>query len=170
MSVTSPLARAFLDALHTDPPAITELRALLRIDQPRPVPAADGWLDTKAAARYLGLTIHGVHKLTAGRLIPFEQDGPGCRCWFKPAELDAWREKGGAGGYTPAARSVHVSVSGARSARPVPATAPLPPRPERVSSRVRLPYELPGCAPRVTSRASPPPTDSDTRRAGDPQR
>ena len=96
MSTTSPLARALLDALHADPAEITELRDLLQIDPPPSMPDAGGWLDTKRAAEYLGITTHGLYKLTAGRLIPFEQDGPGCRCWFKPADLDAWRQHGGA--------------------------------------------------------------------------
>jgi hypothetical protein len=96
MSAQSPFARAILDALHADPAAITELRALLHIDAPQPTPVDDGWLDTNHAAAYLGITANGLHKLTAGRLIPFEQDGPGCRCWFKRSELDAWRENGGA--------------------------------------------------------------------------
>jgi excisionase family DNA binding protein len=52
---------------------------------------ADGWLDTKQAAIYVGLSSHALHKLTAAREIPFEQDGPGCKCWFRRSELDAWR-------------------------------------------------------------------------------
>ena len=97
MSATNLLARAILDALDSDPAAAAELADLLapslrlRLD---PVQPDDGWLDTKRAAEYLGLTTSGLHKLTAGRRIPFEQDGPGCRCWFKRCELDAWRERG----------------------------------------------------------------------------
>jgi hypothetical protein len=52
---------------------------------------ADGWLDTKRAAEYLGISPASLHKHTAAREIPFEQDGPGCKCWFKRCELDAWR-------------------------------------------------------------------------------
>ena len=55
----------------------------------------DRWMGAREAASYLGVSVHALHKLTAGRLIPFEQDGPGCRCWFKRSELDAWRERGG---------------------------------------------------------------------------
>jgi excisionase family DNA binding protein len=98
MSATSALARVVLDALHSDPAAAAELADLLapylrpRTDTGQP---DDGWLDTKRAAEYLGLTTSGLHKLTSARLIPFEQDGPNCRCWFKRSELDAWRERGG---------------------------------------------------------------------------
>jgi len=51
----------------------------------------DSWLDTKEAAEHLGITRNALHKATAGRSIPFEQDRPGCKCWFKRSELDAWR-------------------------------------------------------------------------------
>jgi hypothetical protein len=95
MSEASPLARAMIEALNSDPAARAELRALLRIESQPPTPRLDGWLDTKGAAEYLGLTANGMHKLTASRMVPFEQEGPGCRCWFRRSELDAWRESGG---------------------------------------------------------------------------
>ena len=101
MSATAPLARAILDALRSDPAACAELADLLaphvwkRMEAPATQPQ-DGWLDTNRAAEYLGITTNGLHKLTASRSIPFEQDGPGCRCWFRRSELDAWRERAGA--------------------------------------------------------------------------
>jgi excisionase family DNA binding protein len=51
----------------------------------------DRWLDSRQAAAYLGMSVHAIHKLTAARTIPFEQDAPGCKCWFKRSELDRWR-------------------------------------------------------------------------------
>jgi hypothetical protein len=51
----------------------------------------DGWLNSRDAAGYLGMTLGALHKLTAAHTIPFEQDGPGCRCWFRRSELDRWR-------------------------------------------------------------------------------
>jgi len=51
----------------------------------------DRWMDTKAAAAYLGLTVNALRKLTAERSIPFEQDVRGGKCWFQRSELDAWR-------------------------------------------------------------------------------
>ena len=91
---------AALIVASLDGPALDALADLLapKLEQ-RLKPAAtahDGWLDTKRAAAYLGLSVNALHKLTAARLIPFEQEGPGCKCWFKPSELDAWRESGGA--------------------------------------------------------------------------
>jgi excisionase family DNA binding protein len=50
-----------------------------------------GWMDTKRAASYLGLSVTALHKLTAARRIPFHQDGPGAKCWFLRFELDRWR-------------------------------------------------------------------------------
>lgn len=63
--------------------------------QSRPV-CEDRWLGARAAAEHLGMSLHALHRLTAERVIPFEQDGPGCKLWFQVAELDRWRRKGGA--------------------------------------------------------------------------
>jgi excisionase family DNA binding protein len=55
------------------------------------LPIADGWMSTAQAARYLGLSVTALHKLTSARRIPFAQDAPGGKCWFKRSELDSWR-------------------------------------------------------------------------------
>jgi hypothetical protein len=60
-----------------------------------PVNAEDGWLDAKRAADYVGLSVDALQKLTADRAIPFEQEGPGCKLFFKRSELDSWRVVGG---------------------------------------------------------------------------
>ena len=53
----------------------------------------DGWLNSREAVRYLGLTsLHALHKLTAARQVPFVQERPGARCWFRRSDLDRWRE------------------------------------------------------------------------------
>jgi excisionase family DNA binding protein len=54
-------------------------------------PTQDGWLDSTRAAEYLGISRASLHKKTAAREIAFEQDGPGCKCWFRRQDLDAWR-------------------------------------------------------------------------------
>lgn len=51
-------------------------------------------MTSRAAADYLGLSVGAYHKLTAARAVPFEQRGPGCRCWFKREELDRWQHAG----------------------------------------------------------------------------
>jgi excisionase family DNA binding protein len=51
----------------------------------------DRWLDAKGAAEYLGLSVDALHKRTATRGIPFTQDAPGGKCWFRRSELDRWR-------------------------------------------------------------------------------
>jgi hypothetical protein len=61
-----------------------------------PAAASDGWLDAKRAAAYVGLSVNALRKLTAERAIPFEQEVPGCKSWFKRSSLDAWRAAGGA--------------------------------------------------------------------------
>ena len=32
-------------------------------------------------------------RMTAERRIPFSQDRPGARCWFRRSDLDRWREQ-----------------------------------------------------------------------------
>jgi excisionase family DNA binding protein len=58
--------------------------------------APDEWLTSKQAAAYLGISVNALHKLTSARAVPFEQDAPGCKAWFRRSSLDAWREAGGA--------------------------------------------------------------------------
>ena len=53
-----------------------------------------GWLTTKEAAEYLGLSVAALHRHTAARTISFVQDAPGGRCWFTRDDLDQWRERG----------------------------------------------------------------------------
>jgi excisionase family DNA binding protein len=57
--------------------------------------ADDPWLDTTAAAEYLGVNRDTLRKLAAARAIPSEQDGRGCKRYFRRSSLDEWRESGG---------------------------------------------------------------------------
>lgn len=87
----SALGAAILGALDDD-----DLAALIDLAWPKiaerlPAPAEDGWLDSHAAARYLGVSRNALHKLSAARAIPCEQGGPGCKLWFRRCDLDAWR-------------------------------------------------------------------------------
>jgi hypothetical protein len=66
-----------------------------RLEQYLYSPDGDRWLNARDAATYLGMTVTALHKLTAARAIPFEQDGPDCRLWFRRSELDHWRRGGG---------------------------------------------------------------------------
>jgi hypothetical protein len=89
----SDLAFIFVAAL--DDRALDALAARLapRLD-PRlraAAPRADEWLDARRAAAYLGLTLNALHKHTAARTIPFEQNIAGGKLWFKRDQLDAWR-------------------------------------------------------------------------------
>jgi excisionase family DNA binding protein len=53
------------------------------------------WLDSRHAADYIGIHRDTLRKLAAERTIPSEQDGPGCKLYFRRADLDAWRGGGG---------------------------------------------------------------------------
>ena len=57
----------------------------------------DEWLDSRQAAGYLGLHRDTLRRLAAARAIPAEQDGRGCRLFFRRAALDQWRRSGGRG-------------------------------------------------------------------------
>ncbi len=58
-------------------------------------PSNSRWLPSGDAASYLGIPYSSLKKLMAARAIPFEQRAPGCRCYFRTDELDAWRQRGG---------------------------------------------------------------------------
>jgi hypothetical protein len=88
------LARALLDAIDDDALELLAERLAPRLMGRLAQSEAreDRWLDSKRAAEYLGITPNALYKLTAAREVPFEQDGPGCKCWFRQSELDAWRQ------------------------------------------------------------------------------
>ena len=83
------LDRATLDKLAD---LVAERLAPL-VSTPTVTPAA--WLDSKGAATYLGFeSVSPLHKLTARREIAFSQDSTGGKCWFRVADLDAYRLRG----------------------------------------------------------------------------
>ena len=95
------LAAAIVGAL--DDPALDQLADLLAARLAARIktdeqPSAE-WLDAAGAAAHLGLTRHALHKLTAARAIPFEQEAPGCKLWFQRTDLDHWRRNGGVRGH-----------------------------------------------------------------------
>lgn len=55
----------------------------------------DEWLDSRQAAEYLGLHRDTLRRLAAARAIPAEQDGRGCKLFFRREVLDEWRRCGG---------------------------------------------------------------------------
>jgi len=60
-----------------------------------PESVGDDWFDSLHAADYLGIHRDTLRKLAAERAIPSEQDGPGCKLYFRRSDLDAWRHSGG---------------------------------------------------------------------------
>lgn len=85
----STLGRALLDQLDADD--LAELRRRLALDPPLPAEPADGWLDSTAAAAYLGISRHALHRLTSDRRLPCSQDAPGGKLFFRRSALDDWR-------------------------------------------------------------------------------
>jgi excisionase family DNA binding protein len=81
---------ALIDSL--DDAALARLAERLAPYLPSPAPP-DEWLDAPGAAAYLSVPKSTLHKLTAENAIPFEQDGPGCKLYFKRSALDAWRKR-----------------------------------------------------------------------------
>jgi excisionase family DNA binding protein len=88
----SAFTRALLADLDNED--LRELAERLAPYLPTPKPSDDDrWLTTREAAEYIAKSVDALHKLTAARAIPFEQDGPGARCYFKRSDLDAWRRQ-----------------------------------------------------------------------------
>ncbi len=97
------LVAALVDALDDDALDALAERLAPRLEarfarSPRAEAGRDRWLTTAEAAAYLGMSPNALHKLTAARALPFAQDGPGCRCYFKRSDLDRWRDSGGRAG------------------------------------------------------------------------
>lgn len=85
----SDLARALLDEL--EPEDLATLAERLSPFLRAPTRRDDEWLSTKQTAEYLGLTVHAVHHYISEGRLPFHQERPGARCYFRRSELDAWR-------------------------------------------------------------------------------
>jgi hypothetical protein len=81
-----------LDAATLDALALAVAR---RVAELVPAPAEDGWLDSTAAARYLGISTTALHKMTSARApgLAFSQATPNGRCYFRRRDLDAYREQ-----------------------------------------------------------------------------
>jgi hypothetical protein len=92
MNAAREMAKLMLELIASDPEALAELADALSPHLHEAAPEPDRWMDTKGAAAYLGFpSANALHKLTAARMVPFEQDAPGGKCWFQKSQLDAWR-------------------------------------------------------------------------------
>jgi excisionase family DNA binding protein len=72
-----------------------EVAARLSQQVNAPADDSDEWFDSRHAAEYMGVHRDTLRKLAAERSIPSEQDGPGCKLYFRRSDLDAWRHNGG---------------------------------------------------------------------------
>ncbi len=66
-------------------------RVAQRVGEAQPT-AGGEWLNSRAAAAHLGLSLDSLHKLTARRDLAFSQESPGGKCWFRRSDLDAYRQ------------------------------------------------------------------------------
>jgi excisionase family DNA binding protein len=88
------LTRALIDQLEPE-----DLRSLAERLAPY-LPAAPQlergweWLDSRAAAAHLGVSIPTLRRLVASGEVPFRQDVDGGRPHFLRSELDRWRARG----------------------------------------------------------------------------
>jgi len=48
------------------------------------------WMNIDSAASYLDCTKERIRKLVTRLEIPFHQEAPGCRIFFRRSELDSW--------------------------------------------------------------------------------
>lgn len=55
----------------------------------------DEWLDTREAARYLGVHRDTLRRFAAAGRVNCQQDGPGCKLYFLRSDLDRCRTCGG---------------------------------------------------------------------------
>lgn len=75
------------------------LRVVERLAQGTGGAGADAWLGTREAAEHLGIHPDTLRRAARERAIPFEQDGPGRKLYFRRSELDRWRANGGHPGW-----------------------------------------------------------------------
>jgi excisionase family DNA binding protein len=64
---------------------------LLRAEKIGGQKSEDRWMTSAEAAEHLGLSLHALRHLVARRAIPYVQDRPGARIFFRASQLDAWR-------------------------------------------------------------------------------
>jgi excisionase family DNA binding protein len=88
-ATTAPVLGASFDSLLDHLAECVAERVAARLAAP--ATAGDEWLDTREAAEYLGVHRDTVRRLAAERVMPSEQEGPGCKLFFRRSDLDAWR-------------------------------------------------------------------------------
>lgn len=53
--------------------------------------AEDRWMTSDEAATHLGVSPHTLRDLIARRTVPYCQERPGARLYFRASDLDRWR-------------------------------------------------------------------------------
>lgn len=77
--------------LHeSDIEAIAQRVARL-LDEEQAAGAQDRWMTSDDAAAYLKVSLHTLRDLIARQAIPYSQERPGARLYFRASDLDRWR-------------------------------------------------------------------------------
>jgi excisionase family DNA binding protein len=80
---TARSARSARSSVKYSSSAAAAIVARLGTEAGEPVPE---WLDSRRAAEYLGVHRDTLRKLAAEHAIPAEQDGPGCKLFFRRSD------------------------------------------------------------------------------------
>jgi excisionase family DNA binding protein len=70
-----------------------ERAASLVTERSQPAEPWPEWMSIATAARYLDVEPERLRKLQARRSVPYYQEGPGCRVFFRRSELDEWMSR-----------------------------------------------------------------------------
>jgi len=61
------------------------------LDEEHAAGADDRWMTATEAATHLGLSLHTLRDLITRRALPYSQERPGARLYFRASDLDRWR-------------------------------------------------------------------------------
>lgn len=86
MDALSSYTRNGMDQTHVE-----KLQTLARELAPYLDAYNDKWLDSKGAQEYLAMSKAELDRLSARREIPFSQDRPNSKRYYKKSLLDKWR-------------------------------------------------------------------------------
>jgi excisionase family DNA binding protein len=78
------------DVLELVISAVTERVLATRVDDSLGGGLPPEWMTVENAARYLDMKVERLRKLVAYREVPFHQEAPGCRIYFRRRDLDEW--------------------------------------------------------------------------------
>jgi len=81
--------------LHESDIEAIALRVASLLDDGQAARSEDRWMTTAEATTHLGVSLHSMRNLIARRAIPYSQERPGARLYFRASDLDRWRAEQG---------------------------------------------------------------------------